>query len=137
MYCNVGAFSLQIAHLLGYTRVGLIGADGYYQKRADVVKSGFYDAGPLKGKPRHVFTKNDDKNHYRTDYFGEGQATSQANLKGVDASNTLDHWKQAQTALRGTETVVTSCTEGSRINKILPYTPLDTFLNGDTAKWQK
>jgi len=124
---NVSSFGIQLLYSLGYENIGIIGCDAKYVKRDDVKTDGVYTSGPLKGKPKIVFTSDEDPNHYRSDYHGASHQTSSHHLKGIDG-NDLSYWNNIKQSLSKINNInVYSCTEGSRINGILPYKPFDEF----------
>lgn len=130
LYTNICTYAVQLAYMLGYDTVGMIGVDAKYVVRKDVKKVGVYESGPLKGKPKVVFTDDKDPNHYRSDYHGKNHQTSADHLHGV-SGNDLSPWRSLKSVLVGKPKFkLYSCTKGSKLNgEFFEYKPIDDFLN--------
>jgi hypothetical protein len=131
LYTNVTTFAVQLAYMLGYDEVGMVGVDAKYIVRKDVKKVGVYKDGPMKGKPKVVFTEDKDPNHYRSDYHGSNHQTSPDHLNGV-SGNDLGPWKSLKSVLNSkNDFKLVSCTKGSKLNgEFFDYVELEDFLKG-------
>lgn len=127
---SVTAYVVQIAIMLGYTNIGMVGVDARYIPRKDVKIDGVYTEGELKGKPKVIFTSDNDPNHYNPSYHGTGHMTSRSNLTSV-AGNDLTPYKNIATMGKNSKVIIKSCTEGSRINGILPYVDYEEFIKNN------
>ena len=116
---------------MGYDNIGLVGVDARYVKRTDVKIDGVYTEGELKGKPKVIFTSDNDPNHYNKGYHGAGHMTSRSNLTSV-AGNDLTPYKNIAIMGRNTKVKINSCTDGSRINGILPYVDYEEFIKNSS-----
>lgn len=117
---NVSIWAAQFAYLIGYTHVGMVGVDCRYVPRPDVKNIGGGDC---------VFTSDNDPNHFRSDYFGEGAITTHHHLNNGVAGNDLGVWSKFKDSyIKQSEFKLFSCTENSRVNGIFKYMPLDEFL---------
>jgi len=118
---SIVPITIQLAISLGYTEIGLVGVDVRYVKRPDVVK--FTENGETKTK----FTSDNDPNHYRKDYHGEGHLTGDMHLNSV-AGNDLSPYTILAKYAKEVNVKVYSCTENSRANGTFPYKDYIEFI---------
>lgn len=133
LYSNITTFSIQLAYMLGYNLVGMVGVDAKYIRRKDVKEEGVYKSGPMKGKLKVKFTSDNDPNHYRSDYHGSNHLTSPDHLTSVSGNN-MEPWKKIKEVLPKLPNFrVVSCTEGSTLNnKYFTYIPFNSFIKDNT-----
>lgn len=123
-YCgDVCAFTVQVAHMLGYKRVYLLGCDQRWQEREVAVDEN--DDDLIWGY------RNDDINHFRPDYFGAGVRHS---APRADAH--LNSWIQTIDEALGYIEIV-SCAPGSSLNDYLPYFDYQKAIENEKRKCQK
>jgi len=128
---SVTAYVIQIAIMLGYDNIGLVGVDARYAPRIDVRVDGVYTEGEHKGKPKVIFTSDNDPNHYISNYHGKGHMTSKSNLTGV-AGNDLSPYQNIAKLGKRIKVNINSCTDGSRVNGIFPYVDYLEFIKNST-----
>jgi|SaaInlStandDraft_1057018.scaffolds.fasta_scaffold01698_10 hypothetical protein len=124
---NASVFGIELLYTLGYENIGMIGVDAKYVQRKDVQRAGVHTSGPLKGKPKVVFTSDKDPNHYRSDYHGSEYQTSATHLNGIEG-NSLEPWKLIKGITDKLPNLnVFSCNKKSRVTGIYPYKSLEDF----------
>ena len=119
---SVVPFTVQLAVSMGYTEIGLVGVDVRYVRRNDVEQ--FEEDGEKKVK----FTSNNDPNHYRSDYHGDGHLTGPQHLTGVEG-NDLTPYVLINEYCKSVGVKIYSCTKNSRANSVYEYKDYVEFIN--------
>lgn len=112
---DVSVCSLQIAYILGYSTVYLLGCDARYkEKRISGVK--------VFGRSYHS-SEDKDVNHFRSDYFGKGTVYSKPDSRGH-----FKAWKRiAKLINRLDDFKVYSSSPNSRLNnRVFKYVDFDS-----------
>ena len=111
---SIVPFTMQLAVSLGYTEIGLVGVDARYVRREDVEQ--FVEDGESKIR----FTSDNDPNHYRKNYCGDGHLTGPEQIKGV-SGNDLTTYIIMDAYCKRNGVKIYSCTENSRTHSIYEY----------------
>ena len=118
---NSGLAGLLILRWLGYNEIAFIGQDARY-----LDDSIYRDDSIEKIGSEYRSSKNNDQNHFRSDYFGENMVFGKPNQDEV-----INLWAQTSLWIHSqTDFDVYSCTPGSNLNPYYRYIPLDEFVEG-------
>jgi hypothetical protein len=121
MQPNAGFMGLKMLYMMGYEEVALLGCDARYTIDKDTQRS-------IEWTEDGCISHEDyDPNHFRDDYFGNGQTFGRPNEQ-----QQVYIWDCAATEINDYKLPmkVYSCSEGSNLNKFFPYIDFDEFLNG-------
>ena len=118
---NAGINGLAILRYLGYEEVAFVGQDARYVDDTE------YRDVEVEGWGKYKSFENNDKNHFRSDYFGEDCYFGKPNQDQI-----ISLWAGVKNWIDAQENFsVYSCTPNSNLNPYYKYIPLEQFIKGE------